>query len=85
MTDRVSITAGAGRTGGSSEDVGVMSTQTHIAQIAVMEKPNLIEAIRGLDCPFPIDLTVEYLDRLSPDELRHLLLALHMHARNEAL
>ncbi len=56
-------------------------TEVQVQQIAAMDRPALVQAIRTMECPFPIDLTPQYLDGLNLEELRHIYLALRMHAR----
>ena len=49
-------------------------------QIAVMERPQLIESLRSLNCPFSLDFSDEYLTSISVDRLRHILMAAALHS-----
>ena len=40
-----------------------------------MDRPALISALGALDCSFPIDFTEEYLDSISLERLKHIVLA----------
>jgi len=48
--------------------------------IASMDRASLIEAIMKLDCGFPVDLTADTLAQFSDERLRHIYMALRMHA-----
>jgi len=52
-----------------------------ITQAASMGKIGLVQAIRNMQCGFPLDLSDDYLNGLSLERLRHLYLALLMFAR----
>jgi len=54
--------------------------EAQAVEIAGMDRPGLVAAIRGIDCGFPVDFTPEYLDKLDLDKLRHLYLALCLRA-----
>ncbi len=49
-------------------------------RIAEMDRPSLIEALRGLECDFKMDFDEEFLTEVSIERLRHILLAVCMHA-----
>ncbi len=48
--------------------------------VASMDREALSEAILNIDCGFPVDLTPEALGRFSLERLRHVLMAMRMHA-----
>ena len=48
--------------------------------VASMNREALTEAILTIDCGFPVDLTPEALDRFSLERLRHVYMAMQMHA-----
>lgn len=52
-----------------------------ISLVGAMEKATLIERIRAFRAPFPVDFTREFLETQSLDRLRHLYLALCLHAQ----
>ena len=45
------------------------------AQLAEMDRPELIRVLRDIECGFTMDFTDEYLESLSMEELRHIVLA----------
>jgi hypothetical protein len=51
-----------------------------ITQAASMGKIGLVQAIRDMQCGFPLDFSDEYLHGLTLERLRHLYLALLMFA-----
>lgn len=55
-----------------------------ITEITVMERPGLIERLRSADTGFRPDFDEEFLDQLSMDELRHLVLAASLQAMRRA-
>ncbi len=57
----------------------VDSLEQIITNLATMEHSELVEAILGMDCDFPIDLTPNYLQDLSEEKLRHLYMALKLY------
>lgn len=51
------------------------------ADAAARQRRLLIDSILAMDCEFPVDFTVEYLERLSTKKLRHIHTALARHVR----
>jgi len=49
-------------------------------RIAEMDRPSLIKALRELKCDFKMDFDEEFLTGVSIERLRHILLAVCMHA-----
>ena len=49
-------------------------------KIAEMDRASLIEALRGLECDFKLDFDEEFFAGVSIERLRHILLAVCMHA-----
>lgn len=50
------------------------------ADLASMNREELVEFLRNLDCSFVVDFTDEYLNSLDVDRLRHVVLATCLHA-----
>jgi hypothetical protein len=48
-------------------------------EIAEMDRPQLVDLLRGMECSFPLDFTDEYLSEVSVDRLRHIALAASIH------
>lgn len=48
--------------------------------VAAMPRQELIATLRGLHCPFQLDFSEAYLQSLSDDRLRHVVLAAGLHA-----
>ena len=59
-------------------------TEGQPESIASMDRQSLIEAILKLNCGFPMDLTPDALARFSDERLRHIYMALRMHALEPA-
>ncbi len=55
-----------------------------ITEIAVMERPALIERLNSADTGFRPDFDREFFDQISLDELRHLVLAASLQAMRRA-
>lgn len=49
-------------------------------KLSRMDRPDLISALESLNCDFPIDFTEEYLDSISLERLKHIVLAASLHA-----
>ena len=45
-----------------------------------MDRPELIESLRGMKCPFELDFSDEFLGSISIERLRHILMAATMHS-----
>jgi hypothetical protein len=54
-------------------------TEQILINLATMEQSELVEAIMGLDCDFPIDFTPSYLHSLTAEKLRHVYMALKLY------
>jgi hypothetical protein len=52
-----------------------------IARIAGMDRKALVEHLKGLECPFDLDFTEDFLGSVSLERLRHIALAATLHAR----
>lgn len=52
-------------------------------QIVAMERPVLVDTLRNLQCDFQMDFSDEFLNAMSLERLRHVVLAasLHRHAQ----
>lgn len=53
-------------------------------QAALTDREVLINAILGMDCDFPVDLTTDYLEGLTTKKLRHVHTALCAQAGKHA-
>lgn len=51
------------------------------ARIARMERGELTRMLLSMDCTFPVDFSREYLESMSVDRLRHIVLAAGLHER----
>ena len=49
-------------------------------KLARMDRPDLISALDALNCGFPIDFTEAYLDSISLERLKHIVLAASLRA-----
>jgi hypothetical protein len=49
--------------------------------VAAMERTGLVELLRTMPCPFPLDFTDEYLAGIELDRLRHLVAAVCLQVR----
>jgi len=58
-------------------------TDWETAPIGAMDREALVQAVLHLKCTFPIDLTEEALRRFSLARLRHVYMALCLHARED--
>ena len=63
----------------------VSSRERFITSIAVMERPALIRTLHTLRTSFAMDFTDEYLNSLSLDRLRHVVLAAGLHVPDNSL
>ncbi len=52
-------------------------------ELAVMDRQNLIGMLSSLDCGFQFDFTKEFLDSVSLERLRHIVLAASLQARSK--
>lgn len=50
-----------------------------IERIAGMDRPALVDTLQNLNCDFRIDFTAEFLDSISLERLRHIVLAASLH------
>ena len=57
------------------------SAEKLAAKLAGMSKPQLKRQLLSLKAGFPLDFTEEFLDSLSSDKLRHILLAARLNSR----
>lgn len=48
-------------------------------KIATMRRPELVRMLRSLDCGFRMDFTDDYLNSMSLERLRHVVLAATLH------
>jgi hypothetical protein len=55
-----------------------------IVTVEGMPRPDLVEMLRTIPCPFPIDFTDAYLSSLSVERLRHLVVAVCLQARKSS-
>ena len=53
-------------------------------KISAMDRRTLISLLRKLNCGFELDLTDEFLNSLSLRRLRHIVVAVSLHASNAA-
>ncbi len=51
-------------------------------RIAGMDRPELISLLRGMECSFDLDFTDEFLDGISLERLRHIILGAALHVRH---
>jgi hypothetical protein len=53
------------------------------ARIACMDRPSLVDTLHGLECSFKLDFSDEFLNSISLERLKHIVLAasLHDHAQ----
>lgn len=59
-------------------------TQNQTADIAEMDRSELIGLLKTMHCSFELDFTEEYLEQLSLEYLRHILEAASLHERTPA-
>ena len=57
------------------------SIENLIRRITRMGRGELIRELRSLDCSFPIDFSDDYLNGMSVERLRHIILAASLHIR----
>ena len=48
--------------------------ETSIISITAMDRPELIQKLLGMKCEFPIDFSREFLEAMSVEHLRHVVL-----------
>ena len=53
-------------------------------KLSGMDRTGLISALHALNCDFPIDFTEKYLNSISLERLKHVVLAVSLHAHNLA-
>lgn len=56
-----------------------------ICLVSAMDRGTVTERLLGFNGTFPVDFTPQFLATLPVDRLRHILLALCLHARRAAL
>jgi len=54
------------------------------ASLALQDRPTLIKILRSVRCSFPMDFTDEFLQTVSLERLRHIVLAAELHAHHDA-
>ena len=59
--------------------MGVGSYENLITKLASMGRDELVLLLQGMSCTFPMDFTEEYLQAVSVERLRHIVLAAYMH------
>ena len=55
-----------------------------VNDIQAMDRVALIQLLRKLECDFAMDFTDEFLDSLSIERLRHIVLAASLHAHRHS-
>ena len=63
-----------------------MSTRQHeklAKELAEMDRDELIRRLRRLHCDFDLDFTDAFLDSLSMERLRHIVLAAMLHQHSQ--
>ena len=58
--------------------------QDLIDELQVMDRPALVACLRRLHCHFDLDFTDEFLDTISLERLRHIVLGASAHAAASA-
>ncbi len=53
-------------------------------KIGCMGRPDLIQTLRGLQCDFQIDFSDDFLETLSIERLKHIVLAASLHDHQKA-
>jgi len=53
-----------------------------VAELRAMNRPDLVSVLHDLKCSFKLDFTEEFLNSISLDRLRHIVLAAKLHAIN---
>ena len=54
--------------------------ETLVNKIQSMDRESLLGTLKNLDCDFAIDFTDEFLNSISTDRLKHIVLAASLHA-----
>lgn len=60
---------------------GSRSSEKIVVKLAGLSRAQLQQQLLNMPAKFRMDFTKDYLDSLSKDELRHIVLAAHLHAR----
>lgn len=53
-----------------------------VIRLVHMDRPALIAALKAMDCGFPVDFTEEYLDSISLERLKHIVLVASLRDRH---
>ncbi|MBN1942983.1 MAG: hypothetical protein JW849_06780 [Phycisphaerae bacterium] len=59
--------------------MGVGPFERLITRLACMDRQDLILLLRSMHCTFPMDFTEEFLQTISVERLRHIVLAASVH------
>jgi len=59
--------------------MGVGPFEKLITRLSSMDREGLILLLRGMHCTFPMDFTEAYLQTVSVERLRHIVLAAGVH------
>ncbi len=54
----------------------------YVARIVTMNRTDLIDVLRRMNCAFAIDFTDEFLNSISIERLRHIIMAARLHDNN---
>jgi len=60
----------------SPEDLSGLATR-----LAAMNRAALVRVLRGMDCGFELDFTDEFVQTVSLERLRHIIMAARLHER----
>ena len=53
-----------------------------VNRIAVMDRQTLLCTLKGMECDFKIDFTDDFLNSISLERLKHIVLAASLHAHS---
>ena len=55
-----------------------------VTKIGNMNRHGLVQTLRTMQCPFSMDFTDEYLNKMSMEHLQHIVLAASLHISDAA-
>ena len=59
--------------------------ETLVHNIQSMDRQSLLGTLKNLDCDFAMDFTDEFLNSISTDRLKHIVLAASLHAHRNKM
>lgn len=65
-------------------DLRISEVEKRICRIASMNRNELVEFLSHLNCSFTMDFSQDFLESLTEDKLRHIVMAASLHDNSHA-